>query len=64
MYENIPHIQPSPVTGEYYLTDLIKIAAQQAKKIVGFQIPFDEVGIGINKEEELSESQKLYLENH
>lgn len=64
IYENIPHIKPSPVTGEYYLTDLIKIAAEQQKKIVGFQVPFEEVGIGINKEQELTQSQKLYLENH
>lgn len=51
---NIGKIEKSPASGEYYLTDMIKIAVQQQEKI--------EVAIGINKLEELAESQKIYLE--
>ncbi len=61
--ENIDQIEKSPVTDEYYLPDLIKIANKQGKKVAGFAIAFKNVGIGVNKPEELTESQKIYLKN-
>ncbi len=51
----------SPVSGEYYLNSLIKIAATQGEKVAGLEVPFARVGIGINRWSELEESQKLYL---
>ncbi len=56
----LPLIVPSGVTNEYYLTDLIRIAQEQGKTIAGMPIPFEEVGIGINRPEELTESQALF----
>ena len=58
---NIPKIKKSVVSNEYYLTDLIAIANQQGQKVVGLNIPFSGVGIGINRYSELEESQRLYL---
>jgi len=58
--ENIDKIKKSSVSGEYYITDLIKMAVDQGKKVVAFKIPFEEVGIGINAKEELEQSQKIY----
>lgn len=55
-------IGPSPVSGEYYITDLIKIAVTEKEKIFTLKVLFDEVGIGINKKEELEESEKIYLD--
>lgn len=55
-------IKKSFESKEYYLTDLIEIALKQNKKVIGLNIPFSEVGIGINRPTELEESQKLYLE--
>lgn len=55
-------VKPSPVKKEFYLTDIIQIAVSEGKKIAALRVPFEEVGIGINKPEELSVSQKLYEE--
>ncbi len=60
LVENLPKIKKSEVTGEYYLTDLIKIACLDKKSVVAMPLPFDEVGIGVNKMEELEESRKLF----
>lgn len=57
-------ITPSPVSGEYYITDMVKIAVQMRQKVAAFKVSFEEVGIGINKREEISESEKIYLESH
>ncbi len=60
--DNINKIGKSSVTGEYYLTDLVALANNQDKKVAGFEVEFKNVGIGINKPEELEESQKIYLQ--
>lgn len=58
--ENIDKIPASEVSGEYYLNALISMAHEQGKTNAGLVVPFDEVGIGINRAEELEASQKLY----
>lgn len=58
--KNLSKIKKSPVSGEYYLTDMVKIANQMDKKVAGLEVPYEEVGIGVNKSEDLSESQTLY----
>jgi len=58
--EFLPKITKSPVTNEYYLTDLLQLAFTNNKKIVTVVVPFEEVGIGINRAEELQASQELY----
>lgn len=57
---NISQVKRSSVTGEYYLTDLIRIAHQQSKRVAGLKVPFEEVGIGVNTKEELERSERLY----
>ena len=52
----------SPITKEYYLTELIEIASKYNGKIVGLKVPFKYVGIGINTKEQLGESISLYNE--
>ncbi|MEX1052710.1 MAG: sugar phosphate nucleotidyltransferase [Patescibacteria group bacterium] len=58
--ENINKIKKSDVTREYYLPDLIKIALANKQKVHAMLVHFREIGIGINKKEELEESQDLY----
>lgn len=58
--ENINKLKKSPVTKEYYLTYMIKIAAHQGKKVVGLKVPYEEVGMGVNKHEELDKSQQIF----
>lgn len=60
LQENIDKVQKSPVTSEYYLTDLVKIAVSQNNKVSAFKIPFKEVGIGINTPEDLKKSEEMF----
>ena len=61
LQKNIKNLQKSPVSGEYYLTDMIKLAVDENQKVVGLKIPFREVGIGVNRQEELEAGQELFL---
>lgn len=58
--EFLPQITESPVTHELYLTDLLQLASKHGKKIVALSVPFQEVGIGVNRPDELDKSQDLY----
>ncbi len=58
--EHIRGIKKSPVTGEYYLTDIILRAFKRYKKVIGMRVRFREVGIGVNREDELEKSQSLF----
>lgn len=58
--DNINKIKKSEVTGEYYLPDLVKIALANKQKVHAMVVHFREIGIGINRFDELSESQALY----
>lgn len=58
---HIRELKKSPVSGEYYLTDMIKIATEKGRKVAGLKIPFSQVGPGINQPEELEQGQKLFL---
>lgn len=60
--ENVGEINKSSVSGEYYITDLIKIAASKHLKINSLKVDFKEVGLGVNTSEELLESEKIYLQ--
>ncbi|MDH7476242.1 MAG: sugar phosphate nucleotidyltransferase [Microgenomates group bacterium] len=50
--------------GEYYLTDLVEIAAAHNFKTIGLKIPFEKAGLGINTFEELKESEKIYIKKN
>jgi bifunctional UDP-N-acetylglucosamine pyrophosphorylase/glucosamine-1-phosphate N-acetyltransferase len=54
-------LTPSPVSGEYYITDLVEQANRAGKKVAGLEVPFEQVGYGINTREELRESEQLFL---
>lgn len=56
----ITKIKKSPVTNEYYLTDIILRAVKDGLKVVGMPVRFREVGIGINRAEDLQQSQNLF----
>lgn len=59
--KNIKKVPKSPVSKEYYINSLIAIAAKQNLKVAGLKIPFSKVGIGVNRLDELTESQRIYL---
>ncbi len=51
--EHLFSLSPNPKKGEYYLTDLIKIAAVKKEKIASYEAPFAEI-IGINTRKDLA----------
>jgi bifunctional UDP-N-acetylglucosamine pyrophosphorylase/glucosamine-1-phosphate N-acetyltransferase len=59
---NIKKLVKSKVSNEYYITDMVKIAVDQRKKVVGLRVGLNEAGLGINTAEELKESEKIYLQ--
>lgn len=64
LVSEIKNVPQSPVSKEYYLTDLVRIAVNKKLLVAGFEVPFKNVGIGINRNEELAESQKIYLQSN
>ncbi|MFA6004857.1 MAG: NTP transferase domain-containing protein [Patescibacteria group bacterium] len=62
--QNIMRLKNSPSSGEFYLTDLVSDAVKLGMKVVPLHVPFSEIGLGVNTTQELSESQKLYQQNH
>lgn len=59
----ISKIRKSPVTGEYYLPSLIKIARENKEKILVIEegyLPWR----GINTKEELEEAQNMYINSN
>jgi len=62
--ENIKKLKKSPITGEYYLTDLIEMAKEKNLKIVPLKVPYEDVGIGVNTPDQLEESKELYTKTH
>ncbi|MBI2598891.1 NTP transferase domain-containing protein, partial [Candidatus Curtissbacteria bacterium] len=64
LLQNLPKLTPSPVTGEYYLTDLIKIALAKNDKVETYKLEDRRQWHGINTPEELEEAnRKLKKEN-
>lgn len=58
--EAIPYLAPSPITHEYYINHIITTAVQRKSRVVGVEVDFVEVGIGINKPDEILSSEKLH----
>lgn len=58
--EALSHIQPSPVTGEYYLTDLIELAARSAQPLASYQLPDPREALGVNTVEDLEQAEAVW----
>lgn len=58
LQENINRIEKSPVTGEIYLTDLVKMAGDQQKVVHAIPVAYDYIR-GINTLQELWEVEQI-----
>lgn len=58
--ENIGKVVPSEVTGEYYLTDLINMALNQARKVGTFLLENNIEFYGISTQEDVAQANELY----
>lgn len=62
LLQNLSRLLPSPVTGEYYLTDLIKVALDEGQKVATYKLEDPRQWHGINTPQELEEAN-LKLKN-
>lgn len=58
---NIKNIQKNPVTGEYYITDIIDIISHQHGKIAAYKLK-DAKWHGVNTVEDLKEAENYFSE--
>lgn len=53
-------VQATKQTGEYYVNDFTYLALNQGKHVSVLQVPFAQVGIGINTHDQLTQSSELF----
>jgi len=58
----IGDLRPSPVTGEYYLTDLVAFARTDGREVAAHLVPDDGTLAGINDRAELAEATAILRE--
>ncbi|MBR6507056.1 MAG: NTP transferase domain-containing protein [Clostridia bacterium] len=59
LFSVLSRITPSPVTGEYYLTDVPKLMIAEGYKVEGFILPDETELAGVNTEEDLREAERI-----
>ena len=59
---SINQIQKNPVSGEYYLTDLIEIALKNNKKVEALFVPDDSIWHGINNRSDFAKLKKKKIQ--
>lgn len=57
--ENVSKLEKSPVTGEYYVTDLIAIAVSKNKVVLPYPVSYEYVGSGVNTVDQLQDTARL-----
>jgi len=55
----VQQIKPNPLTGEYYLTDLVELAVATNKRITTLSLP-PEQALGLNSVADLQNAQQIY----
>ncbi|HEY7357699.1 MAG TPA: bifunctional UDP-N-acetylglucosamine diphosphorylase/glucosamine-1-phosphate N-acetyltransferase GlmU, partial [Ktedonobacterales bacterium] len=58
LWEHLPHVQRNPVSGEYYLVDLVEMAARQGYDVPTVNVAMEEV-MGVNDRVQLAEAERL-----
>jgi bifunctional UDP-N-acetylglucosamine pyrophosphorylase/glucosamine-1-phosphate N-acetyltransferase len=58
LWEHLPRVKRNEVSGEYYLVDLVEIAAQQGHIIPSISAPLEEV-MGVNDRVQLAQAEAL-----
>jgi bifunctional UDP-N-acetylglucosamine pyrophosphorylase/glucosamine-1-phosphate N-acetyltransferase len=58
LWPALEKLKPSPKKGEYYLTDLLALAAKQGKKVLAVELQDPTEAIGVNTREHLAEAER------
>ena len=59
LFESLARITPSPVTGEYYLTDVPKLMIASGNRVETYILPDERELAGVNTEEDLAEVERI-----
>ena len=59
LWQALHNVQPSPVTNEYYLTEIIRMAFEEGKKVTALTINSEREALGINTREHLAEAENV-----
>ena len=59
LWDNLPRISPSPVKGEYYLTDAVALAVQQGRRVTALTVEDTDEILGVNTRVHLAEVTRV-----
>jgi len=59
LWENFDKLRTDNAQHEYYLTDMIKIASDQGKKIIAVKVSGEEEVLGVNTPEQLAQAEGI-----
>lgn len=57
-------LHKSEVSGEYYINDFADLALERGYQVKTVEVPFENVGIGINTQEQKIKSEHFYIDLH
>jgi bifunctional UDP-N-acetylglucosamine pyrophosphorylase/glucosamine-1-phosphate N-acetyltransferase len=63
LWSNLDKLSTENAQGEYYLTDIIKVAIDQGKKIIAMPITDETEALGINTPEQLKMAEEILAKN-
>jgi len=63
LFDLLGRLKPDPVKGEYYLTDVVKLAVGEGVAIGAYRTPNPEETIGINSFEDMKKAEE-FLQRH
>ncbi len=59
LWSALRRITPSPVTGEFYLTDIVALANQDGLKVLAYQLPDQDEAQGVNTPQDLVVAERI-----
>lgn len=62
LWSALDRITPSPVTGEYYLTDIVELANLDGMKVLAYQLTDEGEAQGVNTPEDLAAAEQILQE--
>jgi bifunctional UDP-N-acetylglucosamine pyrophosphorylase / glucosamine-1-phosphate N-acetyltransferase len=58
LFSTLEKLDPSNAQGEYYLTDIIRLAVEQGRRIAGVVLDSPDEGLGVNTRRQLAEAEQ------
>ena len=59
LFKALKRLQPSPVSGEYYLTDIVEFARADGFTVLAYQVPDQAEAQGVNTPEDLIRAEQI-----